>query len=348
MATHAEFNNTTAATEVAATFGSQIKGRTVVITGISPEGIGAATALAVASQEPANLILASRTESKLATVVSDISEKYPAVPIKSIILDLASSDSIKSAAAEINSVADHIDVLINNAGLTLKSRQPVKTPGGTTVDLQFSINHLGTFLFTSLLLPKVIAAGANAPKGSTRVVNVGSHAHRLSPIRFSDYALYRAPYDVPEAERPPTGVSDAMIRSIDGYPGFIGYGQSKTANILHAMELKRRLEKAGANAIAVAVHPGTIDTGLSRDLDEGGRKAIEGTAVNGVFKTLDQGAATTIVGAFDPKLAEVEVEGPLYLADCQYRTVLGAHAADPVAAERLWAETEKMLEITCL
>ena len=267
-----------------------------------------------------------------------------------MILDLASLDSIKSAAAEINAQADHIDVLINNAGINMQSRKPVTTPSGATVDLQFFVNHVGTFLLTSLLLPKIIEAGKSAHKGGARVVNLASHGHRLSPIRFSDYAFEKAPYDVPDAEKPPANAPEHFLKLNDeGYPGFIGYGQSKTANLLHALELDRRLKGAGANVRALPVHPGTIITELSRDLGEEGTKTIYGTAPGGFFKNLDQGAATTLVGAFDPKVGEMEVEGPVYLADCQYDTEkLAACGSDPVAAGRLWAETEKMLGISCL
>lgn len=265
-------------------------------------------------------------------------------------LDLASLDSIKSAAADINAQVDHIDVLVNNAGINTASRKPVTTPGGTTVDLQFFVNHVGTFLLTSLLLPKITEAGKKARRGAPRVVNLASHGHRLSPIRFSDYAIEKGPFDVPDAEKPPTNAPEHFLElNEEGYSGFIGYGQSKTANLLHAMELDRRLKEGGANVRAVAVHPGTIITELSRDLSPAGEKAVYGTAPGGFFKSLDQGAATTIVGAFDPKLGEAEVEGPLYLDDCQYNTErLAPCGSDPVAAERLWAETEKMLGISCL
>lgn len=264
-------------------------------------------------------------------------------------LDLASIDSIKSAAAEINAMTEHIDILINNAGISLQSRSPVATPGGRTVDLQFFINHLGTFLFTSLLLPKIVAAGSKSGKGSARVVNLASHGHRLSPIRFSDIPFEKGLYDVPDAEMPPRDIKESFRTLKDGYPGFIGYGQAKTANILHAMELDRRLKKADSDVLALSVHPGTIETELSRDLSPEGRKAMSETAPAGVCKTLDQGAATTMVAAFDPKLGEAQIEGALYLADCQYHTErLAAHATDGAIAEKLWAETENMLGVTCL
>lgn len=151
---------------------------------------------------------------------------------------------------------------------------------------------------------------------------------------------------MPDSQKPPPGLPEGFLRLIDGYPGFIGYGQSKTANILHATELSRRLKKAGDNILALSVHPGTIETALSRDLDEEGRKVIDNTAPGGSWKTLDQGAATTIVAAFDPKLSELDVGGDVigYMADCQLADDLVAeHAKDSYNAEMLFHESERML-----
>ncbi|KAH7159469.1 hypothetical protein B0J13DRAFT_642786 [Dactylonectria estremocensis] len=351
MTSHPEFNSKTTATEAATAFGQAIKGKSVVITGVSPSGIGASTALAIASQAPAALVLASRTRTKLNTVASDIKEKYPDVIIHLVTLDLSSIESIRAAAAEIKSVIDKLDVLVNNAGLTLQTRDPVKTPGGITVDLQFFTNHVGPFLLTELLVTNILAAGSHPSGGGSRIVNVSSHGHRLSPIRFSDYALEADLYNgVPEDERPPTGLPPGFLQVTDGYYGFIGYGQSKTANILHASELKRRLGRRGSSLLALSVHPGTIDTGLSRSLDEQARNTLEGTAPAGIWKSIDEGAATTIVAAFDPKLADsggdTTVADTLYLADCQFATEkLAAHASDEKCAQQLWEQTEKMLNV---
>lgn len=322
----------------------------VVITGVSPSGIGSATAIAVASQGPATLVLASRTRSKVEEVASGIKEKYPNVPVKAVILDLSSLDSVRQAAAEISDGLDHVDVLINNAGISLQTRDPVVTANGTTVDLQLYTNHVGPFLFTELLLPRLLSAGASATKGGPRIVNLSSHGHRLSPIRFSDFALEKELYEgVPEAERPPVGANPAFLQTKDGFPGFVAYGQSKAANILHAVELTKRLAVKQANVFAVSVHPGTIDTGLMRSLDDTGKQTMVGTAPGGVCKTFDQGAATTLVAAFDPLLSALVSEREdkcLYLADCQVANdKMGAHAADAVAAEKLWRETEGMLGI---
>ncbi len=311
-------------------------------------GIGFTTALAVASQAPGTLILASRTESKLVAAAQAIAEKYPSVEIKTVVLDLASIDSIKKAASEIDALVDHVDALINNAGVSVMSRSPVTTPNGTILDMNLFTNHLGVFLFTTLLLPKLRAA----PGGAARIVNLSSHGHRLSPVRFSDYAFLKDAYDgVPESERPARPKSDTglVAKTNDGHPGFLSYGQSKTANILHAAELSRRLLKNGDGIVALSVHPGTISTELSRDLDSTGREAISKTAPFGLWKTQDQGGATSIVAAFDPKLSAVDFAGGAvgYLADCQLRDDMAAtHAANPDLAARLWDESEKMLQIS--
>lgn len=352
MATYAAFNNKTTATEVAAAFGAEIKGKNVLITGISPAGVGCTTAVAIASQGPDTLILASRTPSKLEAVTATLKQKFSSVNIKTVALDLATVDSIKAAAAKITSLVDHLDVLINNAGISAQLRDPLPTPDGTIVDLQFFTNHLGPFLLTSLLLPKLqAAAGSGDPaKGAVRIINLSSHGHRLSPIRFSDYSFSKPMYDgVPEDEQPSRKVTNPMVlNTIDGYPGFMGYGQSKTANILHATELSRRLR--GSGVVALSVHPGTIETELSRGLDDEGRNFINKTAPAGIWKTQDEGAATTLVAAFDPKLGELvtrDEAGIGYLADCQLAEKLAApHATNVASAKRLWEETERMLGIS--
>ena len=149
----------------------------VLITGPSDGGIGAETALCLASRSPSAIILAGRDRTKIQPVIERITEINPKVKAAFVSLDLSNQESIRGAAAEINGQFDGIDVLINNAAI-------MACPYSTTKDgfeVQFGTNFLGPFLFTGLLLPKLRAAGPGA-----RIVNVSSSAHRFEGIRFED------------------------------------------------------------------------------------------------------------------------------------------------------------------
>jgi NAD(P)-dependent dehydrogenase (short-subunit alcohol dehydrogenase family) len=225
----------------------------VLVTGISPQSIGADIAKSIASQQPSALLLASRTKRNLETVASNIKAAFPTVSLHTIILDLSSQADIRRACSEISTLVPHIDVLINNAGVNNRTRQ--YTEEG--IELQFGVNHIGPFLLTSLLHNKLKAAAKQpgTKPGATRVVNVTSQGHRISPVRFSDYNFHRDAYDVPDDEKPRQGLPEAITKGVDGYPTFIAYGQSKTANILHAVAVG---DKWGDDSIyGFSVHPGS-------------------------------------------------------------------------------------------
>lgn len=160
-------------------------------------------------------------------------------------LDLSSQAATRKAAEEIAGLLGHVDILINNAGVVSSERR--ETTDG--LELLFGTNHVGHFLFTSLLTPLLLAAK------SARIVNVTSLGYRLSPVRFHDYNFEGHP--VPPEEEPPSSVPSYMRPAPTGgrsYHGFCAYGQSKTANILHAVALNDRL--GGKSVRAYAVHPG--------------------------------------------------------------------------------------------
>jgi NAD(P)-dependent dehydrogenase (short-subunit alcohol dehydrogenase family) len=225
----------------------------VLITGVSPQSVGSGTAIAFASQSPQTLILASRTQSKLEGVASEIQSQYPSVNVKLVSLDLSSQESIRNAAKEISNSIDQLDLLVNNAGVVVLERQ--WTPEG--IELQFGTNHIGPFLFTNLLLPLMIKAAqsSSSKPASTRIINVSSHGHRLSPVRFHDWNFEKNHEDIPEEERPFSGLSGPFAKTTeDGYPGFIAYGQSKTANVLFTVYLQERLKEKGI--MSYSLHPG--------------------------------------------------------------------------------------------
>jgi NAD(P)-dependent dehydrogenase (short-subunit alcohol dehydrogenase family) len=214
---------------------------------------------------------------------------------------------------------DRVDVLINNAGV-------MATPFGRTVDgfeLQFGTNHLGHFLTTNLLWPALDAAPA------PRVVNLSSAGHHLSDVLWDDPNFEHRDYD-----------------------RWVSYGQSKTANVLFAVELERRLAASGGHAYSV--HPGMIATNLGRHLDHDAitdlmeRRAKrdgvsnEESAASASFRPVEIGAATSVWAATAPELAE---HGGAYLEECRV-SASAPYASDPDAARRLWALSEQLVDET--
>jgi NAD(P)-dependent dehydrogenase (short-subunit alcohol dehydrogenase family) len=188
-------------------------------------------------------------------VASQIEEKYSGTRVEIVILDLGSQKAIRQAAADVAALTDKLDILINNAGIVVTSRQA--TPEG--IEQQFGTNHIGPFLFTNLLLPLLRKAAQSNPPGATRIVNLTSAGHRLSPIRFSDYNF--EPKPVPPEEdhfKPLPGAFGKCAP--DGYNGIVTYAQSKTANILFTLSLQKELPEQGI--AAYAVHPGSRSTVL--------------------------------------------------------------------------------------
>lgn len=152
--------------------------QSVLITGVGPKGLGAEAAKAIVKHQPALLIFASRTLSKIEAVTAEIKGIESNVPIRTLVVDLGSQASVRAAANEVLSYTENIDVLINNA--SIMASPWALTPEG--IESQFGTNHIGTFLFTNLILPKIIAAGPGS-----RIVTVSSVGHRFSDIRFDDY-----------------------------------------------------------------------------------------------------------------------------------------------------------------
>ncbi|GMM92373.1 SDR family NAD(P)-dependent oxidoreductase [Qipengyuania sp. MTN3-11] len=296
-----------------------LSGRTVFITG-AYSGLGRETARAMGAKG-AHLILSGRDATKLSAAADEIAEQTGA-RIDTLVCDLASLDSVRKAAKEAKARFPKIDVLIANAGV-------MAPPLGHTEDgfeTQFGTNHLGHFLLTNLLMPLV-------EKGERpRIVNLSSRGHHFAPVDLDD----------PNYEK-------------RDYEKWAAYGQSKTANILFAVGLEKRLADKGIHAYAL--HPGGIMTNLGRHMTEEDmawmmdriRKSAEesGEEPSG-FKTVPQGAATTCWVA---TAEELEGRGGLYAEDCHVAEVddastsggVRSYALDPDAADRLWALSEKLV-----
>jgi NAD(P)-dependent dehydrogenase (short-subunit alcohol dehydrogenase family) len=279
--------------------GIDLSGKLAVITG-GYSGVGIETTRALVNAGASVVVPARRPDHARAEL-----EGIENVEIGELQLD--DQDSVRAFAERFDRP---IDLLINNAGVMASPLFRV----GPGWEGQFATNHLGHFVLTNLLWPRL--------NESARVVELTSAAHRITGIRWDDMQFERDPYDKWQA-----------------------YGQSKTANSLFALQLDQLGQDQGIRAFAV--HPGGIMTPLQRHLsreemqasgwiDEDGKVLVE-------FKTPEQGAATTVWAATSPQL---EGMGGVYCADCDIADVVESiqpggggvmvHAVDPDQAARLW------------
>ncbi|KAJ7231859.1 NAD-P-binding protein [Mycena haematopus] len=311
------FTPTTTAEDVAATFADQIRGRNVLITGTSIDGIGFEAARVIAKY--ANLvIIAGYNSERLKLSEEAIKKETPGANIRRLILDLSSLAAVRKAAAEVNAYPEPLHVLIHNAA----------AGGGEfklTVDgfeNQIATNHIGPFLLTKLLTAKLLAARSESY--TPRVVVVASEGHIHGPLDLSTVA-----HPNPET-----------------YNVFGNYCQAKAANILFATELSRR---AAGKINVYSLHPGTIYTNILKK--EGNQAAlvtiglltVEGlpNSQKTAWKTLGQGAATTVAAAFDTRL---ESKSGAYLVDSvEANDHIAPHCADPETAAKLWTITEEIV-----
>jgi NAD(P)-dependent dehydrogenase (short-subunit alcohol dehydrogenase family) len=209
-----------------------LRSKVAIVTGAN-SGIGRISAEQLARQG-ALVVLAVRRLAEGKAAAEAIVASAPGARVEVRELDLGDLGSVRRFAATFLAEHERLDFLINNAGV-------MNTPKGKTKDgfeLQLGVNHLGHFLLTALLTPRLVAS---AP---ARVVNVSSCYHdramgRDGDIHFDDLFFERQKYD-----------------------GWRAYAQSKLANLLHARELSRRLQ--GTGVTAVSVHPGWVRTNLMR------------------------------------------------------------------------------------
>ncbi len=294
--------------------GKDLTGKTVFVTGGS-SGLGQETARAMAAKG-AHIVLAARDQAKLDEAVAAIREDVADANLETLVCDLASLDSIKTAGAEANNRFEKIDLLINNAGVMACPK--METADG--FEMQFGTNHLGHFALTKHLMP-LVEAGSDK-----RIVNLSSRGHHIAP----------------------SNLDDPNFESAD-YEPWLSYGQSKTANVLFTKGLEDRFADRGVHAYAV--HPGGIQTNLGRHLTEemveNLRKRMESTGSGMTFKTIPQGAATQVWAA---TADELEGQGAVYCEDCHVAPLddasadggVRSYALDQANADKLWALSEQL------
>ena len=274
-----------------------MKGKICVVTGTT-SGIGKETAVALA-RAGARVAIVCRTQDKGERALAEIRQRSGG-DVALFVADLASQRTIRVLAARLSAALPRIDVLVNNAGLILDRR--VLTEDG--LETTFAVNHIGYFLLTRLLEPKLLA-GAPA-----RVVNVASRAHQSGTLRFDD------------------------LMGARGYDGWSAYVQSKLANIVFTYELARRL--AGSGVTTNCLHPGVIASNFG---NAGPLMIRLGVRLGRLFmKGPARGADTSIYLASSP---EVEgVSGKYFVNRRQARS--NDESYDAAVATRLWKVSEEL------
>lgn len=294
------FGAHSAASEIVA--GVDLTGRRAVVTGAAG-GLGRETARALASAG-AEVTLAGRSLETATAVAREIATETGNSLTRAARLDLADPASVAAFVADWRGP---LHILVNNAGIM--ATPELRTPAGR--ELQFATNHLGHFALT-VGLHDALAAARGA-----RVVVVSSVGHINGPVRFDDPDFTKEPYDP-----------------------WLAYAQSKTANVLFAVEAAKRW---AADGIAVnALNPGRIwETGLGRHMDTP-PASFDPSGTSGVSeKNIAQGAATSVLLAASPLVDGVTGR---YFEDCQeagphtpgVRRGVAAHAVDPDSARKLW------------
>lgn len=290
-------------------------GRVAVVTG-GNTGLGYEVASMLAARG-ATVVLACRSTEKAAAAARRITDATPGARVAVQQLDLASLASIRRAADRLGTEHEFIDLLVNNAGVMMPRRQ-------TTVDgyeMNFGVNHLGTFALTSLLIDRLL------PTPGSRIVTVSSVAHRSAKLRLDD------------------------LQSASDFRWEAAYGQSKLANLLFTYELQRRLTVIGAETIAVAAHPGNADTELVRDFPL--QQKIIGSplvrwATTWLFQHPPQGALPLLRAATDPAVRGGEYYGPDGFREytgSPVRVESVGQSHDAAAQKALWAESERLTGI---
>lgn len=283
-------------------------GRVAVVTGAN-SGIGFEAVRALAKRG-ASVILAVRNLEKGEAAVAKIRAAQASADLEVQQLDLASLDSIRTAAEAVKTRRDRIDLLINNAGVMFTPRQ--KTVDG--FEMQFGTNHLGHFAWTGLMIDRMMAVPGS------RVVTVSSAAHQISRgINFSDLHADRR------------------------YGRVTAYSQSKLANLLFVYELQRRLSDAGVETVALGAHPGGANTNLSRHVPRL-QFMLRFTTQDAAM-----GALPTLRAATDPDARGGQYYGPDGFLGQQGHPIAvtsSRQSHDSEAQFRLWDVSEALTGVT--
>jgi NAD(P)-dependent dehydrogenase (short-subunit alcohol dehydrogenase family) len=288
-----------------------LTGKVIIVTGAN-SGIGYEAAKEFV-RKGAQTILACRSTAKAETAFNQIQAEITDAPVEFMQLDLASLASVRRFADEFTAKYDRLDVLVNNAGIMMNPYS--RTEDG--FESQFGTNHLGHFALTGLLIDLLLKTSGS------RVVNVSSGGHRFGSMDFENL----------------------MYEGGNGYSPARAYGRSKLANLLFTYELQRRYEAIGADAIALAAHPGGSQTDLGRHLENTWYLKPIRLLEPVIAQSAAMGALPTIRAATDPDVTGGQYYGPGgFMQQRGYPVIVTSNDAshDEQIAARLWGVSEEL------
>lgn len=279
-----------------------LKDKVVVMSG-STNGIGKAALIEIAKYDP-RLFLTYRNKKRTKHILSKLKKINPNLRIELMHCDFSQQTSIRKCSEEINLKTNHIDVLINNAGVFNVNYH--ETPEG--IENTFAVNHLGYFLFTNLLLKKMMS------QNETRIINVTSEAHEsLDELNWKDLNFSKH-YD----------------------DGVKAYAQSKLANLLFTKLLASKVLKT--NISVNALHPGVISTGIGNQDKSYLEKILKLILVTPFSPTHKDGASSIIYLATE----DYNFVTGEYFIDCK-QAKASLYSNNLQEAQKLWNLSEQMV-----
>ncbi|MEJ5913760.1 oxidoreductase [Pseudokineococcus sp. 1T1Z-3] len=294
-------------------------GRVVLVTGAN-SGLGLETS-AVLAAAGARVIMTARSREKGQAALADVQGRAPGAQVELQMLDLASLASVTDLATRLTAtLGSHgLDLLVNNAGV-------MAVPKGRTQDgfeMQLGTNFLGHFALTGRLLGPLLQSESAGRR--PRVVSLSSMAHRFGRI---------TPQDLMREKR---------------YEAWSAYGQSKLADLMFALELDRRTERAGRELVSVAAHPGISATNLFTGGPFGRMPDVVRRAAGKVgelvMQSPEQGAWSVLRAATAPDVVGGEYYGPAGAGERSgppVRVGTSARAQDVDMARWLWEEAVRL------
>jgi NAD(P)-dependent dehydrogenase (short-subunit alcohol dehydrogenase family) len=293
-----------------------LSGKVVIVTGAN-SGIGLEASRELA-RKGAEVVMACRTQDKAEAAVQQIQEDIPQAKLEYIHLDLADLTSVNKFAADFKSRYEQLDVLLNNAGIMMVPYK--KTADG--FESQFGTNHLGHFALTGSLIDLILKTPG------ARVVNISSNAHYGGEIDF-----------------------DNLQYEDGGYNPSAAYSRSKLANLLFTYELQRRFEGRGAEALALAAHPGIAATGLADHFLTGKLSWLIQGIMKVLFQSAKMGSLPGLRAATDPQAEGGSYYGPGGKGERSgYPVVVTSNQAshNQQDAARLWKVSEDLTGVSFL